>query len=1023
MAGGSGPSTVRRRTALAAALVALGLGAALLLAGERPPAPAAPAPSEAPRWVERPLFDEAPLSGRVVDAAGAALAGAAVEAHSVQGSRVRRAGRATTDREGRFELGAVPVGFVAVVATADGMARRAVLVDVRRGGLRDVEIALEEGAALAGRVLNEADGPVDGARVCARSHAVGPVPELEAQCATTSADGEFALDHVTAGVLAVAVDGDGIASMLRPDVVAPTDALVLRVMRRGGLRGTIRLPDGQPASGGEVTVAGSGLWPPRVVQVADDGTYLVEDLPAGVYELEARADEMVSSRELGVEVAAGRSVTVDLDLEQGARLSGVVLDGRSGEPVDGARVAVSDALVATAPAVTYTAADGRFTIVGLAPGEHWVGVSSEGRVPVLGQPVAVPGEVTVSLAPEAVITGRVVDEGGYPVAGAAVEPDLAMPEPGVAAGGPLPMPPLPAQLPAVAGAGGELGVYPGLEALAFDALAPPSPIGGETTPARPGAARPAADRSALDLISTSVAGAEGAGGAGAQHVGSVTDGIWPVVTGPSGEFRLAGLPSGELVVIASHPAMSAGRSAPITLTPGAAVSGVEIVLRRGAEIDGRVVDGRGFPVEGVLVELAGAGTSRAGTPLQFSGADGGFTFANVAGSVTLAASRDGYAPVTVALDVPPGARRQEVEISLEEAARTVRGWVVDERDLPVGLAQVAVRAVAQGTAMVRQAVAGPDGTFEVEGMPGGLVVVEATAPGRSPGAAVAGPGVAEVTVVLEASGALVVEAVDAQNGDPIEGCTVELLAAAGARRQQPCAGGTASFGDVPAGPARVWVRDPGRATAEAEAEVAAGAGPADPEAAVRVELVAATRVVGVVLDADGEPVVGARVSLGPLPTIVSARTRGAWVESGALGRFELEGLATDTAATVFADHPSLGRGQVAVGPTWPGEEPEVEIWLDPEAAPARGARFVGVAVDLVVRRGLVVAADVAAGSRAEAAGLRPGDEIVAVNGTTLRSPAAVARALRGPRNTALLATVRRGDQEITLLIERELVIR
>ncbi len=43
-----------------------------------------------------------------------------------------------------------------------------------------------------------------------------------------------------------------------------------------------------------------------------DGSYRVDDLPAGVYEIEARTAELASQRELGLEVSAGGEVVVDL---------------------------------------------------------------------------------------------------------------------------------------------------------------------------------------------------------------------------------------------------------------------------------------------------------------------------------------------------------------------------------------------------------------------------------------------------------------------------------------------------------------------------------------------------------------------------------------------------------------------------------------------------------------------------------------------------------------------------------------
>lgn len=1006
------------RKILAFALVVAGFIAAVVLLETSPPSPSPHLPSGSESWRQRSLFELAPLSGIVVDERGEAIAEASIEAYSLLGRRVQLIAEQTTDAEGSFNFAEVPEGFVALVATAAGRSRRVQIVDLHRGGLSEVEIVLDVGASIAGQVVNEAEAPVASVRVCARSHDVGPVPELEAQCSSTDDEGVFSIGNVSEGLLAVAVDGEGIASMVRPDVIAPVDALVLRVTRRGALRGTVRLPNGRAADDAEVLIAGSGLWPPRVITVTGDGTYLVEDLPAGVYELEARSEGLVSMRELGVEIIAGRPVTVDLDLEQGAALQGRVLDGRSGEPIEEARIVVANDLLSTAPTISWSGSDGHFVVTGLAPGEHRLSVWSDGRVPVVGRPCIVPSEVEVTLAPEAVVSGRVVDERGYPIEGASVEPDLANPQsPLLVSAPPAAMSPVSSTPFPIEGSGGELGVYPGLEEIDFDLLPLEERAEADGSRSPPSAA----DRSAVDLTHISTATSSLPASA-VNVIASRTKGSWPVTTDRGGEFRLGGLPAGSVVVLASHRAMAPGRSKALTLSPGDHIEDVVIVLSRGVELRGRVVDSRGFPVEGVLLSLIGEGTSRQGR-LTFSERDGTFLYDGVAGQVTLSASHSSYAPATIVIDIPVEAEAQEVEFALEEAARTVQGRVLDSRDHPISGADVSVRSVTSGSPLVRHAISAEDGTFSVDGMAGGLVVVQARAAGMSTGSTSAGPDVDEVTIWLESAGALLVEVIDPHTGDAIEGCSVDILASIGRRGRHACEAGSASLVGLPTGQATLWISAPGRATQEVTAHVEPGVDVSDPDAYLRVELPASTVIRGQVLDAEGEAVVGARVSLLPLPRTFTPSTRGDWVESGVQGSFEIEGLELDAAAVIHADHPSLGAAQVEVEPAWEGDEPEVEIWLEaPERARGRGRHF-GVAADMAARGGGIVVAQVAAGSRAESSGLRRGDQVHLINGVEVVTVIEAYRRLRGPRNTALVMTIRRGDDEVVFLIERELVLR
>ena len=945
------------------------------------------------------MLGAASAAGQVFDTSGEPLEGVEVVAHAIRGDLVEQVDLDQTDEDGRFELERVPVGYLALEARGAGLARRVILVDVDPSGVMDVSIELEPGGVLAGRVLHEEQEGVSGARVCARSHQVGPVPELEAICATTDEDGEFLIDGVPIGLLAVAVDGEGIASMLRPDVIAPSEALVLRVTRRGGLRGTVRLPDGEVAAEAEVVIAGSGLWPPRVVRSDSEGTFLVENLPAGVYELEARTNQLVSQRELGVEIRAGQPARVQLELEQGYQLTGVVRDAVDGAPIMGAHLRISSGLLAPAPGGATSDEDGQFVIGGLYPGEQWLDARAEGRVPVTALRCTVPGEVEVAMTPEAAVTGQVVDERGYPIAGAVVEPDLEVT--------PRRQLQAPSAPTALVGSGGELGVFPGLEELDFDPSTPTFAGGVASTPV---------DRSALELTLSVSVPDQGLATVGTGESPSERA-PWPVTSARDGTFRLGGLPAGTVTLTAAHPSTAPGRSRELTLEPGRTVDDVEIVLRQGTELHGRIVDTDGFPIDGALVALQGALVRQERTTVSAS--DGSYAFAAAAGTVTLSVNRSGYAPATVNLEVEPGEPRREEDLELAEAARTVRGRVVDRRDFPVAGAEVTVQSMAAGTLLAQRSLSSEDGTFVVEGLAAGSAVVTASAPGFSMGRSALEPGEDEATLWLERSGALVVEVVDPDTGDPVSGCRTEVLGADGPRRQSACVDGVATFASLPAGEGVLRVDAPNRAELERLVTIEPGAAVGDPDAGLRVELPLALTLTGQVLDVEGEPVPGARVALEPLPRLTVPRSSASWVVSAVEGRFELEGVAVDDRSVLYVDHPTAGRAELEVGPFYPADEPEVELWLEPGGR--RTGRYWGVALELGVEAGRVVIRRVARSSAAEATGLRPGDRLVSVDGVAVSSVSGAARRLRGSRDTALMAVVRRGELEWSLALERELI--
>jgi protocatechuate 3,4-dioxygenase beta subunit len=146
------------------------------------------------------------------------------------------------------------------------------------------------------------------------------------------------------------------------------------------------------------------------------------------------------------DLAEGRTTHLDLHMVRGAVVTGRVLD-ESDRPVEGARVALMSyerplglGRFADQPrhlGTTTSAADGTFRFANVpAAGVHrpailgeilplgaLVAVGPEGRTGVATVPVLRDGEthaVEIALAPVAWVTGRVVDETGAPVAGAAV---------------------------------------------------------------------------------------------------------------------------------------------------------------------------------------------------------------------------------------------------------------------------------------------------------------------------------------------------------------------------------------------------------------------------------------------------------------------------------------------------------------------------------------------------------------------------------------------------------------------------
>ncbi|MBK8098190.1 MAG: carboxypeptidase regulatory-like domain-containing protein [Planctomycetes bacterium] len=142
----------------------------------------------------------ADLHGLVLDRAANALANADVEVFDGQ----RRLATATTGADGRFDIPALPLRRVQVIARAKEHALRAQEVDLIDFDTRHVRLQLFDGRSVHGRVLQD-ERPVIGATVfaCSTTWSGQPDAGIAAPHTTTDNEGRYRLDHVPFGPLTV----------------------------------------------------------------------------------------------------------------------------------------------------------------------------------------------------------------------------------------------------------------------------------------------------------------------------------------------------------------------------------------------------------------------------------------------------------------------------------------------------------------------------------------------------------------------------------------------------------------------------------------------------------------------------------------------------------------------------------------------------------------------------------------------------------------------------------------------------
>lgn len=333
------------------------------------------------------------------------------------------------DSTGRFRLAPLrPASYQLLARTESASTPAPVSVRVGLLEARDgITLVVKPGHALTGRVFDDADALVAGARVVARHRAGSEVEALSDE------EGGFRLQGLHDGAWSVhAAAGRGdVGAGVTVLVGADPEPVDLRLTRGGRIRGHVR--DG---AGTHVTL-GLPAGPMAVadfsrakamrdldVVVAEDGSFLFGSVPPGAWVVRARADDgHVGS--VSVELEPAGEAEVELELEAPGACSGT-LDNRGGDRT-GVRVGLRQG--DRRLAATGLDARGAFEFTRVPAGRWSLEVLHHGAsIPIVEGPKEVElesdqhAEVSLVVDSESqVLRGRVVDIEGAPVADAHVE--------------------------------------------------------------------------------------------------------------------------------------------------------------------------------------------------------------------------------------------------------------------------------------------------------------------------------------------------------------------------------------------------------------------------------------------------------------------------------------------------------------------------------------------------------------------------------------------------------------------------
>lgn len=348
------------------------------------------------------------------------MLGESSEADDVQtGSDGRFSMRLT---EGKWDLNFRREGFAPYRASS---------VDVKPG-VAPVEVTLQPGAEIAGRVVRAGGAGVDAVQVSAM---MGGAPGS----ATTGPDGAFVLKDLAPGSVMLMVRKPDEFIQLMRTVTAPSNDVTIEVPKGVSVAGRVidkasgaPVPDFSAGVSGESAGGGMRIMMQPVMKSfrSDDGTFQIDGLPAGPLQLIVSSPGYVQQRVPGLVLEEGKPVRdLEIALETGTKISGRVT-GPDGKPVASASVAAQGPegtrgtfRSGSGSGPVTTDAEGNYQLEAVEPGEKRFAFRSDGYAPVM-KSVNVSGremKLDVQFGRGATMAGVVVSEGGSPVAGAQVQ--------------------------------------------------------------------------------------------------------------------------------------------------------------------------------------------------------------------------------------------------------------------------------------------------------------------------------------------------------------------------------------------------------------------------------------------------------------------------------------------------------------------------------------------------------------------------------------------------------------------------
>jgi protocatechuate 3,4-dioxygenase beta subunit len=371
----------------------------------------------------------ATISGKVTDTSGKALAGICVSAAGA-GPNGQNLG-ATTNSNGMYAITGLPANTYTVTFSAcsgaDYVSKTIANVQVTPGNTAIENASLATGGIISGKVTDSAGKPLVGACVGAILSGTDQGPG-----ATTGSGGTYTIAGLPSGTYSVQFNGCSAGNYVGKTIngvkvaAAQTATESASLALGGTISGKVTDSSGKPLAGICVSAFLSGSQAGAGANTDSTGAYTFSGLAPGTYTVtfaSCGVGNYATQTLPAVQVTAGKTTTQNAKLAPGGTISGKVTNS-SAKPIAGACVSAVASGTSQGPG-TSTDANGNYTLNGLGTGTYTVefdacGAGNYAVQTITGVKVTAGKATTLNatLVPGGILTGKVSDSAGKPIAGA-----------------------------------------------------------------------------------------------------------------------------------------------------------------------------------------------------------------------------------------------------------------------------------------------------------------------------------------------------------------------------------------------------------------------------------------------------------------------------------------------------------------------------------------------------------------------------------------------------------------------------